>query len=433
MTFQPAELSLHRTLIHWSLSLYLVATWSTMAGMEIFGWLTFALVMSYAIRAPADSPVRFVELDRFLPWKALLAIILVTIVGIFVNGTPQADKTFIIGSQRWPLLLMSSTFALALAPPTLKGYRFFLFFITVIGAYAIVQSFTGLDLLRPGEHRAVQPLDVREEIRLWRSAGLFGSPMGYVYIAGFHACLPLAVALVFPKEAKRLRLISFACFAIVAMSLVTTYVRGAWIAMAIAWLSMAWLASRRLFAWMAGAGATAFVVLFVGLVQFRERFMSVFDMKYASNSDRWKIWKMNWRMFLDYPILGIGWQENETRACEYLSCYDVPPPFTGHAHNNYLQALSGMGLVGFTAYMVVVGFFLWLNHRLIKRVPVDLPWARAIALGCFGAQIHMHVGGLTECNFKAGATNHNFMIVLALVASMSLLESKGLLKKAYST
>jgi hypothetical protein len=434
ITYDWPQFSWHRFLIKCSLAIYFVATWSSMAGMEIFGWLTFALTMAYALRQPIDSPAPMTPLVRdFLPWKALLGILLVTIIGIFVNGTPEADKVFIIGSQRWMFLLCAFSYALFLAPPRLRGYKFFLFFTGIIAIYAIVQSFTGIDLLRPGEDRAVQPLNIRAEIRLWRSAGLFGSPMGYVYIAGFHACLALAVALVFPKNAKRLRLISFAVFILIASSLVTTYVRGAWIAMACAYLAMAWFTSRRVFYWTVGSLSTAFVALFIFLVQFRERIVQLFDIRYASQSDRLELWKMNWHMFRDYPILGIGWEENETRACDYVNCNAYPKPFTGHAHNNFIQALSGMGVTGFTAYMIFIGFFLWLNYRLLKRIPTSLPWARAVALGCFGAQVMLHIGGLTECNFKAGATNHNFMLVLGLVASLSYLEAKGLLAKAYGT
>ncbi len=428
-----SRMTLHRRLIQISLSLYLVATWTSIAGMEIFGWLTFVLTMSYAFRKPADSPASLGELFSFLPWKAMLGLYLVTIVGIFVNGSPEADKVFIIGSQRWIILLISTSFALFLAPPTLRGYRLFLFVMAVVAGYAIFQSFTGIDLLRPGSHRAVQPLAVRQEISLWRSAGLFGSPMHYVYIVGQHVCLPLAVFFVFPKTAQRLRWISLAVFALTAASLITTYVRGGWIAMAAAYLVMAWLASRKIFLWVAASGAAAFTALFIGLVQFRERLLSLFDSKYTSNSDRLNLWKMNWEMFKDYPFLGIGWEENETRACEYVNCNAIPKPFTGHAHNNYIQALSGMGIVGFVSYMVFIGFFLWLTVRLWNRLPKELYWARALTLACLGAQVQLHIGGFTECNFKAGATNHNFMVVLGLVAAMSLMEAKGLIGKTFAT
>lgn len=406
-----------------------------MAGMEIFGWTSFLLVMSYAWRTAGSSALSLKELVRDeLPWKVMIAWYAIVMLGIFFPGTPDGEKLAIFGSHRWMLLLISHSFAFTLCPPTLRGYRIFLGFTSLVAVYAVFQSFTGIDFLRMHDanpHRAVQYLDVREEIKLWRSAGLFGSPMGYVYIAGFHACLALAVALVFPREMMKLRLLSFGGFVLIFASLVTTYVRGAWISIAAAILVMTWLTQRKFFYWALGLGTSVFAALFVGLVQFRERFLSLFEAKYTSNNDRLTLLKTNWRMFLDHPIFGIGWEMNEVRSCEYVDCRAVPKPFTGHAHNNYMQELAGLGVTGFTAYLFFVGFFLWMTYRLWKRLPQDLYWARALTLGAMGAQVHLHLGGFTECNFKAGATNHNLMVCLAVVVGMTYLEKKGLLRAKY--
>jgi O-antigen ligase len=417
-----------------------------MAGMEIFGWLTFALTMSYAFRtravANAPSPANTSQqlslcelVTNILPWKLMIIWYALVILGVFFTGTPANEKLHIFGSHRWMFLLIANSFALSLCPPTTKGYRVFLAFTGIIAVYAIFQSFTGIDLLRMHDanpHRAVQFLDVRKDIQLWRSAGLFGSPMGYVYIAGIHSCLALAVALVFPREQSKLRRWSLLVFILIAASLVTTYVRGGWFSITVAVLVMTWLANRRFFLWAIGLGAGAFAILFLSLVQFRERFMSLLDPQYASNSERMNLWKMNVRVFLDHPIFGIGWEMNEVRACEYVNCQAIPRPFTGHAHNNYLQALSGLGITGLAAYLAFIGFFLWATYRLWKRLPENLYWARALTLAAFGAQIHLHLGGLTECNWKAGATNHNIMVALAIVVSLTYLEKKGALQKRHS-
>lgn len=418
-----------------SLGLYIFSTWFTMAGMEFMGWLTFALTAFYIWKNPKEAPASFAEVvSKSTPWRALIGFWLITAISIFVNGNAHADKFFVIGSQRWILLLLSTTYALSLAPLRFKYYRFFLWFVGLVAVYAIFQSFTGIDLVRMSSaepNRAVQPLDIRTELRMWRSAGFFGSPMGYVYIAGMYSCLPLAVGMLAPSSMKKLKAASFAVFFLVALSLITTYVRGAWIGMTIAYLLMAWLAARRFFIWICTLSFAAFIGLFFGLIQFRVRFLSLFNLSYASNGDRLGLWKMNWRMFLDYPIFGIGYGENEVRSCDYVDCTAVPRPFTGHAHNNYLQVLSGLGLTGFILYMFIIGFFLWLTYRLWMRLPKELIWARALTLACLGGQVLLHIGGFTECNFKAGATNHNLMVVYGIVASLSFLQFKGVAGLAY--
>ena len=420
-------LKAHEKTILVLISLYLVATWTSIAGMEIFGWATFIAAVTYAFRCPKISPATFSCIGEFLPWKTMIAIVLITIIGIFKNGHEGADELYAIGSQRWVFLLLSTSIALTLWPPTLKGYRFFLVVTGVIAVYGVFQSFTGIDLLRPGENRAVQGLDVKGPMKLWRTAGLFGSPMHYIYVVGQHACLPLAVAFLFPKEQSALRKWSLFVFALIFASLMTTYVRGGWIAMGCAYLVMAYMVSRKVFAYVVGAGAVAAAGLFAALPGVRERVMQLFDMGYTSNSDRLLLWKANWIMFTEYPVWGVGYSENETLSGKYLTAMGFPNAFTGHAHNTYLQWLAGAGLTGFLAYMLFITFFLWLTVRLYRRLPVEAYWPRALTLAALGAQVHVHVGGFTEANFKAGVTNHNFMVTLAIVASLAALEAKGLI------
>jgi O-antigen ligase len=401
--------------------------------MEIFSWLTFAATASFVFRR-YQEPFAARDFDPYIPWKTCIALFVITVLGNVINGTPDTDKVYSIGSQRWFLLFFSTSFALALWPPKLKGYRFFLIFTSITAVYAISQSFTGYDVLRPGSHRAVWPLDLEATTKLWRSSGLMGSPLQYAYNAGMYACIALAAALLSfnkRKEAGWFFWGSALAFVLIALSLVTTFTRGVWIAMALAWIAMAWIVARPLAFGLIGSGAAAAIALFFTVDQFRVRVLSLFNMGYQSNSDRMFLWKLNWQMFQEYPILGIGYQQNEARSGEYVARMGLPDAFTGHAHNNYLQMLAGTGITGFAAYMFIIGFMLWVNWRLWKKIPENLIWARTIVLGALGAQILLHIGGFTECNFKTGTTNHNFMMIWGLLASMSVLEAKGLLNKTY--
>lgn len=418
----PAHL--HLRLLSISLALYFVATWCSMAGMEIFGWLTFLFTMTYVVRKV--SPVSIRDFGRYLPWKSCLLLLAITAIGLIIHRTEKTEFVQHFGSQRWMFLFFSSSIAIAILPPTLRGYRIFLIFTSIIAVYAVFQAATGIDLLRPGSNRAVQPMGLvgNTGMEFWRSAGPFGSPLGYGYIAGQHVCLLLAMALLTFKNRKQngwLFWASLIAYVLVSFSLITTFTRGVWIAMTIAHLAVAWLVSKRIAGALMTCAATVAGVLFTLVDAFRLRVLSLFDMGYASNSERMFLWKANWEMFKDYPIFGIGYQENENRAGEYVARMGRPDAFTGHAHNNYLQMLSGTGITGFVTYLFIIGFMLWLNWRLIKDLPKEYLWPRALALGCFGAQLTLHIGGFTECNFKAGATSHNTMIVWAIVVALTVL------------
>lgn len=406
-----------------------------MAGMEIFGWSTFLLscilVLGFKSVPGEISPK---ELKDYLPWKACVALLIITIIGNLVNGTPETDKIYSIGSHRWILLFFAISYMLAIFPPSIKGYRVFLVFCAITAVYAAAQAFTGYDFLRPGSNRAVWPLGMSKESPIWRSSGWFGSPLQYGYNAGMYACIALSCASVYFEERRKSRWMfwgSLFVFLLVALSVITTFTRGAWIALALASLSIVFLAIPKMAAAVTGSGALFLSLLFAFQENFRIRVLSIFAMDYSSNSERLFLWRANWEMFKDYPIFGIGYQQNEARAGEYVARLGSPNSFTGHAHNNYLQMLAGTGITGFLSYMFIIGFMLWLNWRLIKHIPKDLLWPRALAIGCLGAQILLHVGGLTECNFKTGTTNHNFMIVWSLVVSMSALDARGWLRERY--
>lgn len=416
--------NLHSRILWATLSLYFISTWTSMAGMEIFGWLTFALAISYVARG--KTSVTFRRIGEVLPWKACLALLIWTAIGLWMNQTDKTEFVQHFGSQRWMFLLFSSSIAIAIHPPTPKGYRVFLGITSIIAVYAIFQSITGIDLLRPGEHRAVQPTGIPGS-SLWRSAGLFGSPLGYGYIAGQYVCLALATTLILAHRRLYSGVFwaSLAAYVVISMSLISTFTRGVWIAMVISHLAIAFLAARRLAIGFFATTAAVAAVAFTFVEPLRWRLQTVIDPNYYSNSERVFLWLINWEMFKDYPILGIGYQENENRAREYATRLGHPDAFTGHAHNNYLQMLSGTGAVGLVLYLFIIGFMLVLTLKVWRAIPENQWWPRALVLGSLGAQLTLHIGGFTECNFKAGATSHNLMMTWAVIAAMAVIHGNA--------
>ena len=43
----------------------------------------------------------------------------------------------------------------------------------------------------------------------------------------------------------------------------------------------------------------------------------------------------------------------------------------------------------------------------------------SLALGCFAAQVYLHVGGLTEVNFTDGEVNHAIVMVWSLTLGLA--------------
>lgn len=408
-----------RNAIGVSLFLYALAICTSMAAMELFSWLTFTLVGVYAIQTRKNFDLQWKDLDEVLPWKTMIALSVIVVLGVFINAPPGSDLLMPIGKMRSFFLIASTTVALFLFPVSLKSTRIFAYITTLIAVYAIFQSFTGVDFIRP-DGRAVQSFTTSTGSVYWKAAGTFGSPMSYVYIAGQYLFLFASFA-VFSKD-KQFKSIMIAATVLVGLSVLATYIRGAWIAAFVSVLVMSWIVSRKFFAATA-AGIIAFsaaAITFSASVQ--TRFLSLFDPNMSSNIDRLRLWKANLAMFYDFPLLGTGYTFNEDLAEPYLAKIGFPGAFAGHAHNNFLQMLAGTGILGFTAYLVLIAFFLRLSYRLFKfGIEKNDVNAKIMGLGTLGAQIFIHVGGLTECNFKDGETHHAICFVWALAASSFLL------------
>lgn len=409
------SINLHRDLLAICFSIYVFATWTSRAGMELAGLLTLILAWIYIQRSSNWKLVR--DICEIYPWKTLLGLIIITIVGLVVNSLTPKEMIAPLVSQVYIILLLTWAIILTTIKFSEKQFAFFLLVVGLVAAYAIFQSFTGIDLLRPGSNRAVNPLYLpNSRVHLWRSAGLFDSPVNYAYVAGMHASFALAYALL-AKKRRIDELFSFAVFVYILLltSVITTYTRGAWAGMAVSGVAMASIINPKLGLKLATAGGVVLAILVAASSALRERLISVFDFSFVSNSDRIFLWRMNWEMFKDHPFFGVGVFQNSVRAHEYAVKLGSPDAFLSHAHNNYLEMLSGTGAIGFGLYLLLIAYMMKLTIDLFNALPEKNTWWRMIALGAFGAQAHLHIGGLVDANFRSEIANNNLILIWAFV------------------
>lgn len=92
----------------------------------------------------------------------------------------------------------------------------------------------------------------------------------------------------------------------------------------------------------------------------------------AGASGRFLLWRETWQLFLDNPVIGVGF-----RAHEYIIKVGTS------AHNGYLAMLAEIGLFGFASviYLIVTGIgSLWREAN-----EPDGTWAYSVLVGvCFG-------------------------------------------------
>lgn len=114
-------------------------------------------------------------------------------------------------------------------------------------------------------------------------------------------------------------------------------------------------------------------------------------------SERNVLWSLAFRLFLEHPILGIGWGHFHDHLPEELNHLD-------NVHNNYLQLLCETGIVGFLLVMVPLVLVFIETIRLIginRRNTNREPLVMALNIASFGMQIFFFVlGFLDPCIYK---------------------------------
>lgn len=178
--------------------------------------------------------------------------------------------------------------------------------------------------------------------------------------------------------------------------------RGAWLGLFFGaaailayslWIAWAtWKVSGRLILTIAGAGAGCVLVIVAGLfIMDTERFLSIFTVYSSSNELRIHTWNSYLRAWLEDRELwpsGSAWIVNDLwRWITGMGSYTfraVYPKYrsprifqiefnahnteTSHAHNEYLQILGELGILGSMLYALFFGF---LFYRLLKAAGRD--------------------------------------------------------------
>lgn len=405
--------------------LYMISLQTSMAGMEIFGWASsaFGIALLFFPGKLSGSPIERLK-KIYIPSVdvSLLALFAVIVAGVLIFSPAGIDRGFAIGTSRWIVLFFFMRLALAHfdfrnAEPILRTV---IVLTGLIGVYCIYQYFTGQDLIR-GARNGLALHGIRANGEpYYRVEGMYSLPTTFAHSMAQWACLPLAYYFVNDKDdGSKFKWVALVCGIFASNAIVMSLTRGAWISFPCAVLVMGFLGRPR---WL----KKAIVGLVVGLICIYLFVPEIFDRSATiaqttgnqSNSERIELWKANWTIFQDYPVLGIGYGVNENVMAEYLQKVGAVAAVGGNAHNTYLQFLAGTGFVGFALYMIFVGSLMYFSYRLFKRVPREKVLLRAMILGAIGAQVATHLGGLTDCNFKDAEVNHPFIFVLACVATL---------------
>lgn len=159
-------------------------------------------------------------------------------------------------------------------------------------------------------------------------------------------------------------------------------------------------------------GGITMLLTFYGLFQyvpvFQQRIVSVWQMDYQSNAERLLIWHSSWNMFVDHPVLGVGFGQYEHA---YQTKYILPEAkerSLGHAHSNVMQMLGERGILGEAAFLIMWLYFMYFGLRGWWRTK------NPAYLAFFSVVLGLMLQGLTEYNMGNSVVTKLFWFLLGL-------------------
>ncbi len=263
----------------------------------------------------------------------------------------------------------------------------------------------------------------------FRSYGTFDQPNPY---AGFlNIVLPLAVALALDAGTRRRRGWYRLASVLLAGALLASQSRGALIAAGVALAVVLACRSRRMasLAWsgvlaaLLAALLAAFNLLPAAPVNRVLTAVGLGDVSFDNVTDanfsaveRAAHWLAGVRMFAAHPLLGVG-------IGTYGAAYPAYHPrgwyaSLEHAHNYYINIAAEAGVLGLTAYALLLGSALWYSYASVRQEHDRA--LRALLLGVLGALITTSVHNLFDVLYVHGMAALLGLLLALIPASRAI-------------
>lgn len=383
-------------------------------GVNLSNLLFLIVVAALAVNHP---PKELAPNGHGTLTPALLGLFAVLVMGLVIAlwSMPLKfldDFTYIKNAIFYPLFY----FVYRRCGQNLQGTRQLIIFVMVVAAVA------GVEAIREGLQYGIG-----HYAETHRASGPFGVDYHDANRAGvFYAMfLPMFVAMaVFFRRQRFWRLAALAGCAIMALAIMATYSRQAYL---IALVGLLLLLLRR-----SVVVAVLVGTLLVASVNFLPESVTQRVQETAQRSNttgeeevdvstasRFEIWAGAMQMWHEHP-LGVGLNRFKKHIGDYTH-------YRGYdAHNFYILMLAECGPLGLAA-MIWILWRLWKLARLLQRsaAAAEDPEARALALGFTLVVISMALGNLYGSPFFEGAVMTNFWVLCGLLEHYAALKNRA--------
>lgn len=401
------------------LGLFLFAASGSQTLLDAFATL-LGLYVLFLFFVRKRGVQNFRDLSRSFASSFLIWLVVI-ILGLAVNQVPIESSIQHIWEFRWFLEFLFLLFSITSIDLNERITRKISFWYLIAFLYAIVIYFLRYSPLHEGKN-----MIAANSYPFYRTGGFYNQAMPFGHIYGmFAAFLGGITVLKFQNERGPLKnkLWWLVLFGLNFICVIFSFTRGVWIGLAVAIPLMTFFVRPRILIYISLIGAFCFFGFYNFNSTFKNRIEHTLHRTNSADDDRIWIWKANFEIFKDHPLLGVGYSENTTVTPAYYEKLQAPKnTLVSHAHNQYLQWLAGTGLLGLGCYLYFVGLIMLHTFRAF-RLHKD-HWLKGLALGAFGAQIVFAIGSMTEANFSVAKTRFVFLFFMALGESLYVRRSQ---------
>ena len=279
----------------------------------------------------------------------------------------------------------------------------FLFFAGASAVIGVIQIFTGSLELSWLDTELFSNIGVR-------ITSTFDNPN--VYATYLLLALPFSMAFLVSKGTVASKVSLAFGFVLLAVCMIETWSRGAWLGILIAFLLFFLIYTRRSVSYLLLGGAVLPLFSFLLPDSVISRFMSIGSASDSSATYRISAWRGVGRMLWENWFAGIGVGEPAFSvvypAFSYAGIQGIR-----HTHNLYLQILSETGIVGLLVFLIVIILFVQNCFDYIYRTRKETE--SGVVVAGLAAIISVLIMGLTDYVWYNNRVFLMFWMVIAIV------------------
>jgi O-antigen ligase len=323
--------------------------------------------------------------------KVLWLFVFVAIISVIIN--PVENKIQNILRVKYFVLSLIGIAIFTRYKKEIFTPKLIRYYLIVLGIATSVATISGIIAMWTGFHY----LRNKPACHLDRACGMYGMYMSYAYGIQFIVVLLLGLLFYSKKFKEYLNLyILIPATLINFIGLYMSYTRGALVGCLIAVPFFFIRRNIKKFIII----SLALICISVSAILFIPRLYDTFLNRPGSNDQRFSLFQAAFLGFKESPIIGLGYKNFESQSVRIKRENMLEHRgISGHAHNNFLEALASTGTLGFICFSLFILF--WFLES----------WSLPLGVGdiSLGLIVAFFISGMVQYTFGDG---ENLFVIL---------------------